>query len=290
MNRRPRPPMLTAISWISFAAILVLAILLFVAAAATGIIAANKISNGDGLQNVVLPLALAGASNWLYRFSRRLLRLGVSVEVDGPFVLLLRSFTIDSKDIAGQRRLPGETPLVTIDEALREACAPLPVLKVLPKGDLPDLGSEAIVIDEADWRPRVRDYISRASSIVVILGRSPGLLWEISQLKEQNALAKCVFILPRWPTTRAGDGTAEGETAEATLRSSLGYSAQFEQLLREQRIFALKTSSETDLQTVPWPDSELKSRSDYVDLLRDLLNQASSHPRVSGAPDQPGRS
>lgn len=281
--------MLTAISWISFAAVLALSVLFFIATMATGLWATEKVLNEGSAHNLLLPMALAGVSNWLYRLSRRLLRIGASVEVDGPFVLLLRSFTIDSKDIAGRHRFFGETPPVTIDEALREACAPLPVLKVLPKGDLPDLGSEAIVIDDANWRPQVRDYISRASSIVVIVGRSPGLLWEISQLKEQNALAKCVFILDRWRTRLSGDVAADGETAEATLRSSLGYSERFEQVLREQRIFALRTSSEADLQTVPWPGSELKSQSDYVDLLRDLLNRVSSHRRVPDAQNQADR-
>lgn len=63
------------------------------------------------------------------------------------------------------------------------------------------------------WKPIVRERMSDAAAIAVVIGRTDGLEWEVETIAEQGHLHKTVFFVPpgdpeslrrRWATTQSG--------------------------------------------------------------------------------------
>jgi len=75
-----------------------------------------------------------------------------------------------------------------------------------------DLGFGRITLPESDpWQPLAEQLIERAEVILVLVGDSPSLLWEIDHLVATGLLRKALFVVP--PTTSAVD-TALRRVAE----------------------------------------------------------------------------
>ena len=148
-----------------------------------------------------------------------------------PPVLYLRSFEDDAL------RLPvvvsARRPFLELfaargsdlfEESIAWQVAPYgPVVAVgRPGRSTRSLGAARELLSEDMWRDDVAERMSGAGAIVVILGATEGLEWEVGRIAADGHLDRCLFVFPpvpadvlaqRWGATRAA------------LRSSLGPSA-----------------------------------------------------------------
>jgi hypothetical protein len=113
-----------------------------------------------------------------------------------PPVLLLRSFNDDSLVIRSDRTWfdSSDTFEETVTEYLWEFG---PVITIgQPNEAIPLSGAAREYVSHEDWQSRVEKLAADASCIVVILGASAGLSWEIDRLDALNLLSKTVIIFP----------------------------------------------------------------------------------------------
>jgi hypothetical protein len=163
---------------------------------------------------------------WLFfalsRRLRRYARQGALLSMDEARladprrpVLFLRSFGDDQVSLA-QAKIPWLLrffdPLAiagTLEELLLREFGYLgPVLALgKPSDGLPPLGVARKYCRGETWREVVGSLMDEASLIVVGVGRSEGLAWEIGSLRDKGLLSKTVFILP---PARVSDHAALG--------------------------------------------------------------------------------
>ncbi|MEQ7845774.1 PQQ-binding-like beta-propeller repeat protein [Nocardioides kribbensis] len=60
----------------------------------------------------------------------------------------------------------------------------------------PGLGAARIQFTHEEWQQRVTDISEESSFIVMILGRSESMVWEMTRLQELGHLQKSIFLLP----------------------------------------------------------------------------------------------
>lgn len=111
------------------------------------------------------------------------------------FVLFLRGFDTDGESddassFLGMRQF-------TQEEDLAAFFAPMvPVLAYQdPRAKAPQLGSVRVKLP-SDWRPAARRAIDNATVIVVRVGKTEGLKWELAQVVAAGALMKTLFVFP----------------------------------------------------------------------------------------------
>jgi threonine/homoserine/homoserine lactone efflux protein len=109
-------------------------------------------------------------------------------------IVLLRAFRDDGQQVAllDEQGLP-----VTLEEVLVERLARHgPVIAVGSPGErLPPIGASREYVS-GDWRARVTQLIDNAGVIVVLLDRTPGLLWEIRQVVTRRREERLLIIVP----------------------------------------------------------------------------------------------
>ncbi|PJM74962.1 hypothetical protein [Bifidobacterium simiarum] len=157
---------------------------------------------------------IAGALMWLATgLAYAIMRIGARAEewfatkqfnmqANESTVLYLRSFKDD--------RLSMPSPYV--DSGLRLLLWPrapfeeMITLMLLGRGNvitvgrpgeqLPRAGAVRNYFNMDDWQDSIRLTAHRASRIIMTVGETESLSWEISHLREWNLLGKCVFLLP----------------------------------------------------------------------------------------------
>jgi hypothetical protein len=120
-------------------------------------------------------------------------------------ILYLRSFDDDDLPLASvvsaRRpfleffRVRGGDPF---EEAIAWQLAPHgPVVAVgRPGRPLASLGAARDLLAEGDWRSGVTERMREAQAVVLVIGTTEGLAWEVAQLVDDGQLAKTVFLLP----------------------------------------------------------------------------------------------
>lgn len=68
-----------------------------------------------------------------------------------------------------------------------------------PGSRLPPLGAVRRSYQGEAWRTGVQELISEAALIVVDLGRTRSLAWEVAQIRDRDALKRTLFVLPPVP-------------------------------------------------------------------------------------------
>lgn len=119
-------------------------------------------------------------------------------------ILLLRSFQDDRETVRANNSMIA-APFralrrrVYVEEIVAEvAFQQGPLIAVAdPGARRPPLGAARENLSDDAWRPYVARLIERSARIVVILGQTPGLLWEIDQIAARGALRRTIFIVPR---------------------------------------------------------------------------------------------
>jgi hypothetical protein len=71
-----------------------------------------------------------------------------------------------------------------------------PVAIGLPKETIPPLGALREYYSDDDWRGAVTDWCARAEEIVVIAGTSPGSIWELRHIFENDLTNRLVVVFP----------------------------------------------------------------------------------------------
>lgn len=123
-----------------------------------------------------------------------------------PPVLLLRSFADDR--VRMRARLLDRGSLIdqlalrrweSFEEVEAAALAKHgPVYAVATPGELlpPALGAVRKELTQEDWQSAVAELAESASLIAVTLGRSEGLVWECTRIRDAGLLHKAVFLIP----------------------------------------------------------------------------------------------
>lgn len=109
-------------------------------------------------------------------------------------ILFLRSFADD--EVRFETWLRGKG--VTLDEDITDALALYgPVIALARPGEkLAPLGSAREHVPHAQWRERAAALIDEAQAIVVVLGVSAGLRWELEHITKCNATRKLFLVIP----------------------------------------------------------------------------------------------
>ncbi len=110
-----------------------------------------------------------------------------------PPSLYLRSFRDDGVSLLAQdgstlkRRAVGLLGLPTPEEHMAKILARIgPLIAIGKPGEpLPELGAARLYVAHDQWQQTVTDLMQRAALVVVRVGASPGVLWEIEQALAQ---------------------------------------------------------------------------------------------------------
>ncbi len=143
-----------------------------------------------------------------FALSRRVAQLSANVSLRSdqrPPVLLLRSFNDDRIKIRARRVFRHSFfsrlrfgPRDRFEEVVAWVLwrrGPVTALGE-PGARLPPLGATRTFHPDDDWQSAVRDLIDAAAAIVVIVGNTDALDWEINQIRARGALERTVFVVP----------------------------------------------------------------------------------------------
>jgi hypothetical protein len=119
-----------------------------------------------------------------------------------PPVLYLRSFLDDGRSLLAQtgaapkRALMAFVQLRTPEEDAADALHRIgPVIAIGKPGEpLPELGAARMYVPHDRWKAEVLALMQRAALVVIRLGSSPGVLWEIDQTLAQVPKRRIVFM------------------------------------------------------------------------------------------------
>jgi hypothetical protein len=139
-----------------------------------------------------------------------------------PPVLLLRSFDDDMMVILRGARMSRSTDLhrkgMTFERVVEDHLAPFgPFIAIgRPEETLSPLGAARDYVPDAVWQEEVQQRIRDAAVVVLVIGSSHGLAWELSRLRDLGQLHKLILLFPpaddvvqRWQTVLGRDRAAE---------------------------------------------------------------------------------
>lgn len=153
----------------------------------------------------VLLLLAAFQLHTLARRSAALDAAALRGEDDRARVLLLRSFGDDDVEVPTHRS-PRHSMLERMLSRRRERFEAMltwhlwrfgPVIGVgRPRERLPRLGAAREYLSDEEWQRQVECRIREARAVVVVLGRTEGLGWELRAIKRLGAEGRTVLIVP----------------------------------------------------------------------------------------------
>jgi hypothetical protein len=122
-----------------------------------------------------------------------------------------------------------------------------PVITIGRPGDvLGFLGAGRLYVSDADWQQAVRHFMRCAGAVAIIVGRTEGLWWEISEVFKIVARERLLFIFPySYVPQRAGSWTRSefyaGWNVPRQLRESIDQERRERYQKFRQRIAGLIT-------------------------------------------------
>jgi hypothetical protein len=159
---------------------------------------------------VTLSLFVLFISSRLYRRARRHALLPANElrkKEHRPLILFLRSFVDDKLKIrarpANGRSWVERFVKITFEEVLVDHLWHYgPVVAIGKPGEsLPPLGASREYLPDQTWQQQVEPLIGESAFIVVELGRTEGLAWEISKIMELDLFSRLIIVLPPIPET-----------------------------------------------------------------------------------------
>lgn len=187
--------------------------------AVLGFVAATVIELGvsqsfPGDENFSLRLATFSAAlvasfacSYVYRLGRRrqMADVDTGLSVDGrKYSIWLRSFDVDAEtiqvgsfsktDIESYHKSGG----ISLEEAVVDTLSALgPVIALTQKSEaLPPIGAYRLQFSDDDWQQRLIEKCENARAVVVMLGSSRSLTWEIETLPGLFPATQFVFLIP----------------------------------------------------------------------------------------------
>lgn len=121
-----------------------------------------------------------------------------------PPVLYLRSFAADqglvpTGNLGPEKRAKYQRLEQAITYPLREAG---PFVAIGKPGELAVAGAARAYYANDKWQAAVTELMDRARYIVVVLGRTQGLQWELDAIRARSHIAKTIWVLPSDPANR----------------------------------------------------------------------------------------
>jgi hypothetical protein len=151
------------------------------------------------LAGVILGLISAGALHWgriLCNAARRSL-----ADDEIPKVILFRSFQDDARSFPRfdhdlLRPLPLDDD--SFEATLLKECSPLGTRGAIgnPREKLPPTGAIRGYFSDDTWKAQAIRYIDGCENIVVILGPTENLAWELEQIVKRKAAKKLLLVMP----------------------------------------------------------------------------------------------
>lgn len=116
-------------------------------------------------------------------------------------VLYLRPFEADNQLVRANPGLPFLTKSYEQDltHALRKLGPVVAVGNPLEDPSLPELGAARIYFRDGDWQRQVSELMLRAQLVVLHIGSSPGVQWEVAKAIELDLPAKLILCIPNSP-------------------------------------------------------------------------------------------
>ena len=197
---------------------------------------------GDGesdTRRMTGALACAGLAVLPYRRARRLAGLEAASVVDRDErdpILYLRSFGDDDLKVRAHGGAQRHSPLERFGPRRRERFEEViagclwahgPVVAVGEPGErLAPIGAARTNLDDANWRAGVETWMAQAGLIVITVGRTAGLAWEIARVAELGLWDRTVLLFPPIPTYELEDRwqqlVATAAQAGTQLEAKLG--------------------------------------------------------------------
>jgi hypothetical protein len=123
--------------------------------------------------------------------------------VGGPVVLFLRSFTTDgifhdeAPFLVGMRARSDEEELADL---LRDSPLGRFVALAQPGQKFQELGPDRLAVGDREWKEVVSDLLARSSAVILRLGASESMLWELDAVVRSGKLPRTLFLLPAAPS------------------------------------------------------------------------------------------
>jgi hypothetical protein len=170
----------------------------------------------------VVPLLLIVAGGFSLHRGRQYSARRIAVpdlQAPGPRVLYLRSFDTDPS-ILKQTFLPLLTPgllsgLASEEEQLAEVVRPFGRLVAIgrPNERLPAPGAARIYVDDSAWQALVTEQMTLARLVIIRIGASGGLLWELHQARAVVDPRRLLLVVLGQPKRHLKLAIAEAERA-----------------------------------------------------------------------------
>lgn len=155
---------------------------------------------GIGFISFIIALLFGTASALsLFEFGKKLRQMDALTAItkdELPPVLFLRSF--QDEYVVDLTSRTGRGGVQRSEENLCKALHRLgPVIAIGQPGEtLPEIGAARIYVDDVNWQAAIRFFMRRASAIVIVVGHSPGIWWEIEAAFEEVNLTRLLFFFP----------------------------------------------------------------------------------------------
>ena len=198
----------------------VVGILTYVVAIAAMAIASKGTGKRDKALEKTIRDAVFAAGGMLFVWTKRKSALrGTAIRrIDRrPPVLLLRSFDDDMmivKESRGSRSTDLHRKGMTFERVVEDHLSPFGPFVAIgrPEEPLSPLGAARDYVPDSDWQDEVQQRIQAAAIVVLMIGTSQGLAWELARLRDLGQLHKLILLFPpvddvvnRWATLVARD-------------------------------------------------------------------------------------
>lgn len=140
-----------------------------------------------------------GVLIWGYADRLRIPGSGVLEEIDQRRrILYLRAFRDDKQVDSKQRGLGFQAVRTRIEDILvRSLWGIGPVIAIGKPGDvLPASGALREYVPHETWQERVKVLEQQSLAVLLLVGRTPGIEWEIERIKSSGSLGKTLFAIP----------------------------------------------------------------------------------------------
>lgn len=250
---------------------------------------------------VVLPAA------HLLQFGRRLRATATPAAKDRePEIVLLRSFADDARELPPDPA-PTWTPFPFLDRYFPPHTFEEALCRVLqrhgnvvavgrPGERLPPLGARRIYLPTIDWQAPLLELLRTARLIVVVVGRTKGIRWELQHVGTPSLVAKTIFVFPSGTLPDHRDrmqrfeehvlGVADGERRHLPRELPPG---DDERSGTQERVLVAMVDAgrRVERYSKPWGDRDFSAGTvaAYEELLRPLL-EAPGLMGPGGGPEQ----
>jgi hypothetical protein len=144
---------------------------------------------------VASPVYYAGYSCYVYGKKLRTVAAHDALRADNRApILYLRSFDHDGTTLPG--RATGEPLFMTLEERISRSLGSLgPFVAIGKPGEsLPELGAARMYVEDNDWQKAVDGLVAQAQLVVIRVGTSKGVQWEIQTALRNVAPERLIFF------------------------------------------------------------------------------------------------